>query len=199
LQTPPGTVPVALHDRAADDLRFIRETMAKAVSFTALSGTGFIIVGFGAFLTDLIVQSLDAPATRVAVWATTAAISAGIGVLATALKTRRAQQPLLSGPFRKFSLSVAPALVAGGLLTIALVGRREFDLLPGLWLLLYGSGLIAGGAFSVRIVPLMGLAFLAFGALAIVGPVEWGRWLMLAGFAGLHISFGIAIARNYGG
>jgi hypothetical protein len=106
---------------------------------------------------------------------------------------------LLTGPFRKFALSFAPAILAGALLTLALVRRDQLSLLPALWLLLYGAGLIAGGAFSVRIVPIMGASFLALGVLAAVGPIDWGRWLMLAGFAGLHIGFGAVIARRYGG
>ena len=190
---------VALQDRAVDDSGYIRETMASATSFTALSGLGFVIVGVGALLTDTFGQSFDQPLQRVALWTADAAVSAAIGFATTAMKARAAGHPVLTGPFRKFSLSFAPAILAGALLTFALVRRDELSLLPPLWLLLYGAGLVAGGAFSVRIVPIMGAGFLALGTLAALGPVEWGRWLMLAGFAGLHIAFGVAIARRYGG
>jgi len=173
--------------------------MTNSVSFTAVPGVGFIIVGFGALFTYVLAEMLETPSLRVFAWAVDAAVSMGIGFCATAIKTRRTNQPLLSGPFRKFALGVAPAILAGGLLTLALTSRGEFDLLPGLWLLLYGVGLIGGGTFSVRIVPVMGVAFLGLGALAIAGPAEWSRWSMLAGFAGLHIGFGVAIARRYGG
>jgi hypothetical protein len=78
--------------------------------------------------------------------------------------------------------------------TLGLVAR-----LPGCWLLLYGTALASGGAFSVRVVPLMGLCFMALGVVAFAAPASWGQWLMAAGFGGLHIGFGLVIARRYGG
>jgi hypothetical protein len=199
LATTPRQTTVALHDRAIDDLRYIRETMANAASFTAVSGAGFVAVGCGALAADALAQSFAEPLQRVAVWTADAGVSMSVGFMATAYKARRAGQPVLSGPFRKFALSFAPAVLAGALLTLALARQGQFEALPALWLLLYGAGLVAGGAFSVRIVPLMGAAFLAMGAIAALGPAGWGRWLMLAGFGVLHILFGIVIARSHGG
>jgi hypothetical protein len=106
---------------------------------------------------------------------------------------------LLSSPARKFALSFAPPLLAGALLTSVLSAKAQYELLPGLWLMLYGTGVVTGGAFSVRIVPVMGMCFTGLGAVCLFAPPAWGNWFLMAGFGGLHIVFGILIARRYGG
>jgi hypothetical protein len=115
------------------------------------------------------------------------------------VKTLRAGQTLLSAPLRKFALSFAPAIVAGAVITIGLWQAGAVSLMPATWLLCYGAGTIAGGAFSVRAVPVMGACFLALGAAAIAGPAGWGNLLLLAGFGGLHLIFGIYIGVRHGG
>jgi hypothetical protein len=85
------------------------------------------------------------------------------------------------------------------LLTVRLCQAGVFHLIPGLWLLLYGTGVITGGAFSVRIVPVMGLCFLALGTVALFNSLAVGNWFMAAGFGGLQIIFGALIARRFGG
>ena len=72
-------------------------------------------------------------------------------------------------------------------------------LIPPTWLLLYGTGVLMGGAFSVTPMRVLGLAFMTLGVAALVTPVEWGNaWLGL-GFGGLQIVFGVYIARRHGG
>jgi hypothetical protein len=107
--------------------------------------------------------------------------------------------PLLSGPGRKFVLSFSPPMAVGALLTLVLFRAGLVEAIPGVWLLLYGTGVVAGGAFSVKIVPVMGLCFMAAGAVALFAPVEWSHVILGAAFGGLHIAFGIPIARSHGG
>jgi hypothetical protein len=90
-------------------------------------------------------------------------------------------------------------MAAGALLTLVMNEHQLVALLPGVWMLLYGVGVVAAGTFSVRIVPVMGLAFMVVGSVALVGPATWGTAFMAAGFGGLHLFFGTLIARRHGG
>ena len=107
--------------------------------------------------------------------------------------------PLVSGPGRKAVFSLAPPLIAGALLTLVLARVGAVSAIPGMWLLLYGTGVITGGMFSVRAVPAMGVCFMLLGAVAVFSPAGYNNWFMAAGFGGLHVLFGAIIVRKYGG
>jgi len=185
--------------RAAEHLQFIREMMARSGSFTAVPGWGTVAMGVTALPTALIAGLQATPGRWLAVWLLDAALAAGLGAVALWWKTRRSGVSLRSGPGRKYVLSLLPPFVAGLLLTIAVWQGGYVDLLPALWLLLYGAGTITGGAYSVRAIPLMGVGFMGLGAVALLAPFAWGTVLLAIGFGGLHIGFGLIIARNYGG
>ena len=153
-QRAPLPPPIPIGARAADHLRYIRETMESAAEFAAP---------------------------------------------AAATKARRANSSLFRGPGRKFVLSFAPPLIVGGLLTLALFQLGAFAALPGVWLLLYGTAIVTGGAFSVRAVPSMGLCLIMLGAAALFAPRAWGNLFMAAGFGLVQIAFGVWIALRYGG
>lgn len=189
----------ALHARAMADLRFIRETMESASAFSAFSGWGLILIGGVATACGLVAARQPTHLGWLTAWVAAAGISALIGALSTARKTRSAQEPLIPGPARKFALSLAPAVVSGALLTAALERAEGFDLLPGMWLLLYGAGLVAAGAWSVRVVPVIGTAFMVLGAVGLLLPLPWGNWLLIGGFGGLHVAFGVIVGRKHGG
>ncbi len=195
----PPREPVALHDRAMDNLRFIRETMERAGSFTAVSGWGEVAVGITALIAAYIASTQPTTDGWITVWGVEALLALLIGVYTVSLKARAAELPLLSGPGRKAVLSLAPALVTGAVLTGVLFNEGILAPLPGIWLLLFGTGIVAAGTYSVKIVPVMGLCFMAVGIFALVAPAAWGDAVMAFGFGGLHILFGLLIARRYGG
>jgi hypothetical protein len=128
-----------------------------------------------------------------------AALAALIASVAIVVKSRRAGLPAFGGRGRRFALSLAPPFAAGALLTVVLARAGADDVLPGLWLLLYGAGVVAGGTFSVAAVPVMGVCFMGLGAAALAAPSAWSDALLAAGFGGLHIGFGLWIARRCGG
>lgn len=193
------TEPRPLSDRALDNLSYIRSAMERAGSFTAVPGWGTVAVGATALVATWVAAQQRTDAAWLAVWLSEAVLGVAIGGSAMVIKARAAKDPLLSGPGRRFGLAFLPPLLVGGLLTIALHQVGLFPTMPGMWLLLYGTGVMTAGAFSVRIVPLMGLCFCLLGAVALFTPARWWIWFMAVGFGVLHIVFGWIIARRYGG
>jgi len=188
-----------LDDGALENLRFIRETLEQAGSFTAVPGWGGVAMGVVGLLTALAAARFDSAPAWLLCWLVGAALAALVGAAAVLRKARLANLPLWSGPARKFALAFVPPLLVGALLTVALWRTGLSGLLPAVWLLLYGTAVITAGASSVRIVPVMGAAFLLLGAAALLAPTAWGNSLLALGFGGLHIIFGFLIARRYGG
>ena len=190
---------VSINERAFENLRFIRETMERAGSFTAVPGWGGILMGVSALLTALISSRLPSKDLWVASWLGEAVLALAIGGWAMAQKARAVQSTLLDGPGRKFALGLCPAMIAGVVLTLVLYRNALFGLMPGVWLLLYGVAVVTGGAYSVNVVPIMGVSFMVLGTIALFSPLAWANWFMAAGFGALQIVFGVIIARRYGG
>ncbi len=182
-----------------DNLRFIRETMEGAACFTAVSGIGEMVVGVTALLAAFLASRQPGLRGWFLTWLGEAAVACIITCGAIGWKARRAQISLFAAPGRRFALGLLPPFAAGALLTGILLAVGASGFLPGTWLLLYGTGVVTGGAFSVRIVPVMGLAFMGLGAISFVCPFAWGDALLAGGFGGLHILFGLLIARGHGG
>lgn len=191
--------PIAIDARAADNIRYIREAMERAAEFTAVPGWGGVAMGVTALLAAAVAARQTTPMRWLAIWLVEAAVAITIAATSAARKSHRARMPLFSGPGRKFALSFAPPILVGALLTVVLFRAGLVTALPGMWLLLYGTAVVTGGAFSVRVVPVMGLCFMAVGLAALFSPERWNDAFMAAGFGGLQIFFGVVIARRYGG
>ncbi|HXG45882.1 MAG TPA: hypothetical protein VNJ71_14115 [Gemmatimonadales bacterium] len=197
LRAPPPERP--LHDRALEDLRFIRDTMERAGSFTAVPGWGGVAMGLTALVASLIAARQPTVEHWLLTWIAAGWLAFAIGGAAMVRKAMAGNTPLLTGPGRRFVLSYAPPMLVGAILTAALYRLGLAPLLPGVWLLLYGTAVVTGGAFSVRVVPVMGLCFMVLGTVALFGPAAWGNTLLALGFGGLHLVFGVIIARRHGG
>lgn len=193
--------PRSLPSGALDDLRFIRETMERSSSFTAVPGWGMVAMGATALFAAWVTSASHQLSQRrwLAVWLAEASFAIAIGLIATWKKAQAAGVPLTSGPARKFMYSFLPGLVAGGVLTLVLFQLGLVGLLPGCWLLLYGAAVTSAGSFSIGALPLMGAGFMLIGIVALIAPPVLHTALLSLGFGGLHIGFGFWVARRHGG
>jgi len=196
---PAARAPIPIDARAVDHLRYIRETMASAAEFTAVPGWGGAAMGVTALIAAVVASRQHTLQGWLSVWLVEAFVGVVIAASAAATKAHRENGKLLSGPGRKFLLSFAPPVLVGGLLTFALANANLHALLPGVWLLLYGTAIVTGGAFSVRAVPIMGLCMMLLGAGALFVPLNMGDFFMALGFGFVQIGFGIWIAQRHGG
>ncbi len=194
-----GQEPPARLEAGADErIRYIRDTMERAGTFTAVPGWGGAVMGVSALVTALVAARAPSPEAWCRAWIVDGVVAFGIGCAAIAWKARRARSPVVRGPAIRFLLTLAPPLATGGVLTGVLLTARRIDLLPGTWLLLYGTAVATGGAASVPAVPILGALLMATGTLAFALPAA-GNVLMAAGFGMLQIAFGLYIARRHGG
>jgi hypothetical protein len=190
--------PVPIDRRAADNLRFIRDTMERTASFTAIPGWGGVIIGASAIVAGAIAFGRPLHA-QFFIWLIEAVIALAGACWAVREKSRRLCASIQSRAGRRALLSFMPPLLAGAVLTVVLYQAHWLGIIPGLWLLLYGAAVVTGGAFSVRIVPVMGLCFMALGGTSLLAPAGWGDVFLMLGFGMTHIVFGVVIARRHGG
>lgn len=188
-----------MHEHALDNLKYIRSTMENTTAFTAVPGYGMVLVGFSALLAAFLGAGAKTREAWLAIWTAEGMAAILLGFIALIWKANHSGVSLLSSPARRFGLGFAPPLLAGAAFTAAAARSNHYDEVSGLWLLLYGCGVITGGISSVRPVILMGIAFMALGTLTLFTPSNYNNISLAAGFGGLHIIFGAWIARKHGG
>jgi hypothetical protein len=191
--------PLSINEHADRQLAFIRSTMERSSTFTAVSGTGGIAMGVLGLAAAAIGASQPTAERWLAVWLAVAVIALVIGLIAMRRKAAAAGVELTGAPGRRFAISLAAPLIAGAAMTYGLWLHNVWALMPAAWLLLYGAGVVTGGAFSVTPMRPMGLGFMALGVAALVTPPSWGTVWLALGFGVLQIGFGLYIARRHGG
>jgi hypothetical protein len=130
-------------------------------------------MGVTALIAALIASQQPTVERWMLTWVAEGWLAFAIGGIAMVRKAAAGETPITSKPGRRFVLAYTPPILVGALLTVALYRAGLTSLLPGSWLLLYGVALFA--------------------------PPGWENLLMAIGFGGLHIGFGLWIARRYGG
>jgi len=188
----------ALHEHAAESLRFIRDTMERAGSFTSIPGWGGFAIGLTAIVASVVAQPRSGDAW-LAVWLAEAVVAAIIGAAAIAMKGRRTGTSFTRPTAKRFFVSYLAPMIAGAVVTLALWRAGAFAAMPAAWLLLYGTAFVSSGAFSIRVVPIMGVCFMLLGCAAAVVPFNVANVMLGCGFGGLHVVFGLIIARRFGG
>lgn len=195
----PERRPHSITNRAADDLTFIRSAMERSSGFTAVPGAGGVVTGTVGLIAALVAAKQPNPDRWLMIWLVAAFVGVIVELTAMTWKARRAGLTLTGLNARRFALGIAAPLVAGAAITYQLWTVRSFAVMAPAWLLLYGAGVLAGGMFSVPVVRVLGVCFMATGITAVLTPPEWGDIWLAIGFGGLHIGFGAYIARNLGG
>ena len=186
---------VALDAHALGTLKYIRASI-EAAGLLAVPGSAGIAMG-AVGLTAAVLAAQPALARHwFGIW-----LGAGVGAFlcGTALMIHQAVSTgtaLYRGPARKFLLCLSPSLFAGAVLTGVLLHLHAAASIPGVWLLLYGCGVVAASTMTVRPVQVMGALFVTLGVVALVLPPQYANLALGAGFGGLHLSFGIIIGRT---
>lgn len=194
----PRNAPVALHEHAQDTLRYIRATMESATAFTGVSGLGYVLAGLSALPAAWLAARQASEQDWLLVWMLELLLAGTVALALTANKALRQGRSLTSPAGRKLLFAFLPAMLAGGLVTLSFFLSGHVALLPGVWLSLYGAAVMTAGAWSVRLIPLMGALFLLAGAVTLLLPVS-GDVMLALGMGGLHIVFGLIIWRHHGG
>jgi hypothetical protein len=179
-------------------LKFIRETMERSATFTAVPGWGVLLMGITGIATGLVASRFEGLWWLIT-WMSAAGLALAIGVGAIILKARRSGAPLFSGSGRKFAMVLIPTLFCGAILTAVLYAEGLPDVLPGMWLLLFGAAVTTGGAVSVPLIPIMGVSYMVLGGIAFLLPASWGNVMLALGFGVFNVIFGVIIVRKYGG
>ena len=186
-------------EHAEESLQFIRRTMERSSTFTAVPGWGGAGMGAVGLVASVVAANQSSTQGWLIVWLVAAAFALCVGGTAMLRKAARIGAPLAGAVGRRFATSLAAPLVAGAALTWGAWMHDQASLMPAVWLLLYGTGLLTGGAFSVAAVRLLGAAFMALGVAALATPAAWGDLWLGTGFGGLQLVFGLYIARRHGG
>ena len=196
---PNSEEPSRTHDHALSQLRYIRSTMDGATRFTAVPGTGTAVIGLTALMAAALAQAQSTRDAMLLVWVGEAVAAGAIGLAALVMKSRRAGVDLARGSARKFVLALVPSAICAAAVSLALAVHEQTTLIPAVWLTGYGSAVIAAGTHSVPTIPIMGGAFVVAGLAALFVSPQYQNALLALSFGGIHIAFGIHIARHHGG
>jgi hypothetical protein len=192
--------------RALSDLAEVRDRLIRVQRFDGYSAAAAVASGAAALVAG-IVQLQLAPLPRtpdtlhryVAIWMTCLAVGLILNYGAVAIWVWKHRGPAASSGFRSAARSIAPSVVLGGLLTVALIDRSAYALLPGAWFALYALGLFASREVIPQSTLTVTLGFCALAALFLVSPlvaVSLAWWVMPLGFGAGQIAIGLFILRE---
>jgi hypothetical protein len=178
-------------NRALTDISVIRGQLARDTEFrgygpVALAATGVLALIVAAAQGYWLPQPVAAQGNLhlyVWLWVATAAVSLLVIGTETIQRSRRAHGELAVPMLRSAVEQFLPAIIAGGLLTVALlrVAPQSLWMLPGLWQIVFSLGVFASCRFLPRPMFLVGIWYLACG-LACLALVPEGQrlspWVM---------------------
>jgi hypothetical protein len=192
--------------RALSDLEEVRDRLLRVQRFegysapaAVASGLAALVAGYVQLLTVPFPTTSAALARYVLIWMICLAVALALNYGAVAIWVWRNRGPGARSRFRSAARSIAPAVVLGGLLSVALIDRSAYALLPGTWFAFYSIGLFASrDAVPATTLPIT-IAFGALAALFLVSPlrnVALAWWVMPFGFGFGQIAIGCLIWRD---
>ena len=191
--------PTPIDFGAVENLRYIRSTIEAAHTFTTVPGKGCIAMGLTALVAVGIESIPQLASYWLGVWVGAAIVACGSALWFMEQKARAQGLSLRRAVAKRFFMTLAPAFIAGAILTAALAGRVDREIVTGMWLLLYGTGLAACGLFAIPAVFTAGLAFMALGTATLWLPPGSAHVVLALGFGGIHLVLGTTIVRHHGG
>ncbi len=188
--------------QALADLAEVRGRLATVQRFDGYSSwaaiaSGVVAVAAGGiqFMLVPVPRGAGEDRTYLLLWLSCLALALALNYGAIAVWRAHHHGQQAEAQMRTVGMSIVPAIAAGAVITLALVLRGLFDLLPGMWCATYALGLFASRAMVPRDVVLVAVAFGAFGTLLLlvpaIGPLGW--WVMPLAFGGGQIAIGVIV------
>jgi hypothetical protein len=204
--------------KAAAELKVIRQLMERPIRFSTMSGLSGIWAGAAAlsglgldlYFTHLFQHQGDlALWANMAVWGGVFAVAfAGVWAL-TRRREKKQGMPAWSSVKTRILLTILPPFLCGVGLTAVLVlrwliarvpgGADQLDLVPAIWMLFYGIALWQLGEFSPPEVRVLGAAFILAGLASAALFQSCPYFTLGVTFGGFHLAYGSIIWMRYGG
>lgn len=188
------------HDDAVESIQAIRTVLERTTRYTHISWLGILGAGSAAGLASFLGTSLDilpgkSPGGFLLLW--TAALAAALifGLWTIRRRARSFREPLWSRKLQIVSVGFLPSLVLGFVVTALLTDVGRLELAPGLWMAIYGVGILAvahvlDGEFQIT-----AWGFLLSSAVSLFFLREFPHAAMFLTFGGIHL--GLALFRFY--
>lgn len=190
--------PIPIESRALGTLAYIRASIEASGSM-AVPGMAGIVMGAIGILATLVTSLPRFAAFWLPVWLVFAGIALLVGGAMMAREAAQSGHARYLGPVRKFLFCLCPALLAGAVLTLVLWHAGSTNLIPGVWLLLYGCAVLSASTVTIartmRLICIMGALFMLLGLLAFAAPVSSHILILGMGFGALHSIFGALIGQ----
>lgn len=197
-------------DYASRQLRVIRSLMERATIYRSLSAPTALVGGllsFGGFATayyaEVYRQQPLSPRAFLIVWLVILALTCFSNAVFLWRGSVQRGEPFFSPGMKSALLSLAPAFISAGLLSIVI--HRPIHLAM-LWIAFYGMGLLATQHFAPRSLIVLGITFFLTGCVLLVSwkslfmPPGHGEpsalivsGIMAATFGGYHLVYAAAV------
>lgn len=191
--------------RALSDLAEVRGRLAKVQRFEGYSAPAAAASGVCAIAAGLVqLQRTPHPSDAgglsqyVTIWLACLAVGLLLNYGAAAVWLVKHRGPGSDSRFRSATLSIAPSIVLGGAVSVALIDHSAYGLLPGTWFAFYAIGLFASRGVLPNSCNAITGAFTILALLFLTTPLgsqalSW--WVMPLGFGAGQMAIGMLLWR----